>query len=273
MRAALGDGVRLAFGTFTALPLPAPRTVDRAAARAALLLAPVVGVALGLAAAAVHLAGRLLEGGGHGYLLASAVTVGALALATRAVHLDGLADTVDGLGVRRGRAAALAAMRDPHTGSFAVVALVLVLLLQVLALDRVTGEHEATGALVLAVTTGRAAAALACTSGVPAARPDGLGAAFAGCLPRPAALVVAAVPLAVAAGWALLDVDARPVQQLLAAALGMLTAGGLLGRCVRRFGGITGDVLGALVETATTTVLLVLALSPDLGAAAWHWPT
>ena len=42
--------------------------------------------------------------------------------------------------------------------------------------------------------------------------------------------------------------------------IGLAAAEVLLQLCVRRFGGITGDVLGALVEITTLVALLVLAV-------------
>ncbi|MEU3574323.1 adenosylcobinamide-GDP ribazoletransferase, partial [Kitasatospora sp. NPDC036755] len=71
-----------------------------------------------------------------------------------------------------------------------------------------------------------------------------------------AATAVAALALAAAGlsdGWSALRLP-------LAVALGTGCARLLLGRCVRRFGGITGDVLGATAETAATASLFALAL-------------
>ena len=97
---------------------------------------------------------------------------------------------------------------------------------------------------------------LACRRGVPAARPEGLGALVAGTVPAP---VVAGLAIAVGAGaaWA---VPGRPWQGPAAVAAALLVVVLLVRHAVRRFGGITGDVLGAGVELATTVTLIVLSL-------------
>ncbi|WP_207958348.1 adenosylcobinamide-GDP ribazoletransferase, partial [Streptomyces sp. YIM 98790] len=45
-----------------------------------------------------------------------------------------------------------------------------------------------------------------------------------------------------------------------AVVLGLCAAEALLWHCRRRLGGVTGDVLGALAETAATLTLLALTL-------------
>jgi adenosylcobinamide-GDP ribazoletransferase len=46
---------------------------------------------------------------------------------------------------------------------------------------------------------------------------------------------------------------------------GLLAARLLRRHAVRRFGGVTGDVLGALVEVSTAVALVVLAVQPQVG--------
>lgn len=228
----------LAFSWLTVLPLR-PGRVDAAAARRAIAVAPLVGVVLGLLVAAV------LQGV-HG-LLGGFLCVGLAALATRGMHLDGLADTADGLGCYGPPERALAVMKEGGVGAFAVVALVVALGVQAVALATV---HW--GAVVLAFTAGRAAFSWCCRPGMPAARPDGLGALVAGSQPVyvPAGwlvvLVAAAIPVVPGRLWA------GPLAVLLAAAaLVVFTA-----HIRRRLGGMTGDILGAACELVATVVLV-----------------
>ncbi|GAA4356658.1 adenosylcobinamide-GDP ribazoletransferase [Angustibacter luteus] len=249
---ALRDGVRLATGTLTVLPVPAPVTVDREAAGRAMALAGLVALLPGSLVALVGWAGSAL---GAPPLLVGAVAVGALAWSSRGLHLDGLADTADGLAASYDRERALAVMRTGDVGPIGAATLVLVLLAQVACVAALVEQPLLSGA---AVVVSRAVLALACASGVPAARSDGLGAMVAGSVPRWAAgsavllagVVVTLAALASGTPW-----WSGP----LAAALAVLAAGAVLVRCTRRLGGITGDVLGALVEVSLAATLAVLA--------------
>ncbi|MFC0003398.1 adenosylcobinamide-GDP ribazoletransferase [Micromonospora siamensis] len=249
-----GDGLRLAVTTFTIAPVRAGR-IDRAAAGTAMALAPAVGALLGAVLAGVLLGVAALAPP----LVAAGVTLGCAALLTRGLHLDGLADTVDALGSYRRGAAALEIMKKPDVGPFGVAALVVVLLVQAATLAELAGRSwpAALAAVVAATAAGRLGVTLACRRGVPAARPDGLGALVAGTV-GPVAPVVGAVAVAAVAAGAVPD---RPWQGPVAVLVSLAVAVGLLRHLVRRFGGVTGDVLGAVVEVVTTLTYLGLVLS------------
>ncbi|WUH96523.1 adenosylcobinamide-GDP ribazoletransferase [Spirillospora sp. NBC_00431] len=245
-------GLRLAVSLLTVVPVGSER-VDRGTARAAMLLAPSTGLIAGGAAALVLLAGDALDLSG---LLAAALAVAAMAAVTRALHLDGLADLADGLGSGRPAAEALTIMKRSDIGPFGVVALLLTLLVQVSALA--TAPDPAVAVLVAAVA-GRLALPWACRTGVPPARPDGLGVLVAGVVPPRGALVVTAAVVVVAAGAGTAAGGLGGALHAVAAVIAALAAALLLLRhAVRRLGGVTGDVLGALVETATTAALIAL---------------
>ncbi|MGN9762229.1 adenosylcobinamide-GDP ribazoletransferase [Streptomyces sp. SD31] len=251
-------GLRFAFGTLSVLPVKVSRW-DREAARGGMLCAPLVGVVLGCGAASLALVLLFL---GAGPLLAAVAAAAVPAVLTRGLHLDGLADTADGLGSGKPAEDALRIMKQSDIGPFGVITLVFVLFAQVAALSQLYGDSWARGALatVVSAVAARLALTLAARAGVPAARPEGLGAAVAGVVPvRSAVAVALAVTGVAAAAGALLGTYdlARAALAVLAA---LAAAELLLRHCTRRFGGVTGDVFGGLAETAATTALVVLAL-------------
>ncbi|MEU8731857.1 adenosylcobinamide-GDP ribazoletransferase [Streptomyces tendae] len=252
------DGLRFAFGTLTVLPVKVTRW-DRPAARGGMLWAPLAGLTVGVLAAGT---GLLLLALGAGPLLAAVATAAVPAVLTRGLHLDGLADTADGLGSGKPAEDALRIMKQSDIGPFGVLTLLFTLLAQVAALAQAYDGSWTRGALaaVVSATAARLALTTAARAGVPAARPEGLGAAVAGVVPAGGALAAAAVvTLAGAAAGAYLGpYDA--LRTALAVACAVAAAELLLRHCVRRFGGVTGDVFGGVAETAATTALVVLAL-------------
>ncbi|GAA2608253.1 MULTISPECIES: adenosylcobinamide-GDP ribazoletransferase [Streptomyces] len=258
LRSPSPDGLRFAFGTLTVLPVRVTRW-DRDAARAGMLCAPLAGLAVGAVAAAV---GLLLLFLGAGSLLAAVATAAVPAVLTRGLHLDGLADTADGLGSGKPAEDALRIMKQSDIGPFGVLTLLFTLLAQVAALAQAYDGSWARGAIAAAVsaTAARLALTTAARAGVPAARPQGLGAAVAGVVPAGGALAAgAAVALAGAAAGAYLG-PYDVLRTVLAVVCAIAVAELLLRHCVRRFGGVTGDVFGAVAETAATTALVVLVM-------------
>lgn len=251
------NALRLCFGMLTVVPVGRLPDVDRRSARDAMLLAPVAALPLGVMIVLAHLVVREVD---VPVVLVAALLVTAEAAFTRAMHLDGLADAVDGLGARGGERG-LAVMKASDIGPFGVVALVLALLLQVVSLGHLLASALGTLLAVAGWVVSRQVVAWSCRSGVPAAQEQGLGAMVAGTVATRWA-VLGTVVLAVLA--AVLGVVVGTAtdwwQGLVVVLAGTLTALGLVGHCVRRFGGVTGDVLGAAVEIALTAALVAGAL-------------
>lgn len=221
-----------------------------------MLAGPLVVLPLSLAAAALAWTVVVL---GLAGLAGGLLLVGLVALATRGIHIDGLADTADGLAASFDRSRALEVMRRGDVGPMGAATLVVVLGLQGVCLGDLLTRPWGWLAAGFVVASGRSALALGTAVGVPAARPEGLGQTVAGVVPAWAAaaswVVVSAasalVSLALGGPW---------WQGALAASAAALGGGLLLIRCVRRLGGITGDVLGALIEVCVTIQAVALAI-------------
>ncbi|NED95569.1 adenosylcobinamide-GDP ribazoletransferase [Phytoactinopolyspora alkaliphila] len=263
----------MAVGTLTAVRVAAPVDLTRRVAGRAMLLAPIPGLILGVVAGGVWWTGSAL---GTGPFVAAVLAVAALRLGDRGFHLDGLADTADGLAASYDGERALAVMRTGDTGPAGAVAVVVVLLAQVTAaaeLGRIVGGDgwadpgRITAAVGVAgcVVISRTMLAAGCVRGVPAARPDGLGAVVAGSVGRVAATTaVVLVTAAFAGGLALTGAPPGALPwwgAAVAAGAALLAAAVVLRRCVRRFGGVTGDVLGAVVEVSLAVGLVGLVVA------------
>jgi adenosylcobinamide-GDP ribazoletransferase len=237
----------------TVLPVPARAATST---RGVLPWAPLMGLVLGGAAAGIGVLGAHLVSPLAGAVLALAV----LAVLTRGLHLDGLADTADGLGPLRARDRALRVMHQGDVGPFGVATLVLVLLLQAACAAALLAHDGGWVAVWAAVVVARVAMTRTGLAGVPTAEGSSLGRAVAGTVRGPwlAGWVVLTTAGAAAAGFAT-GGQRTAVAASTGVVAGLLVAEVLLRRATARLGGITGDVIGAMGEVATTVALLVAA--------------
>jgi adenosylcobinamide-GDP ribazoletransferase len=246
MPAARGRAAAAAVSFLTRIPLGRRIPVEAADVARGAVLFPVVGAGIGVVAGlvAAGLEGPLPP------LVAGGLAVAVALLLTGALHLDALADTADALGADR-RERALEIMRDPRIGSFGVAAVAIALLVEAAAVGALADAGDAVTGFTVAGALSRAVAAPLAVA-LPYARTNGgTGSVLSD--------RISAVSSGVACGLALL------IAVLLLGWDGLLVAGVAAAVAVACgigsrmwLGGVTGDTLGATVQLAEISVLVVL---------------
>lgn len=186
-------------------------------------------------------------------------------------HMDGLSDTFDALSVKssgdltKDRQKRLSVMRDPASGPIGATVIVLSLLFKYVLMIEVV---EARGYCVLALMPVVSAWSMTVMMpGAESARPDGLGKVFFDGVKRTHA-VIATVLMTVFSAT-IYFLSARSLYGgercfvsfflfAIASVLGISLI--LRGLCSVRFGGLTGDNLGAIREASEIVLLLAAAI-------------
>ena len=238
-----------ALGFLTVIPLPGACLPTERDLTGSVAFFPLVGLLIGLSAAAVCMA---LENVFPPMVLAVLLT-GWLAMVHGGLHLDGLADTADGFFSHHGRERVLAIMRDSHIGAFGCLAIGGILALKVAAIASLPDGYLMK-AIFLSPVMGRAIM-VPMLDFLPPARTDGLGSLFYRdrSIRQSVAESMAAMVISLTAAWLLLGFAG-----LLAGAVVVLAMALFVYWCWRRIGGITGDTMGAASEISEALVLLVL---------------
>ena len=204
-------------------------------------LFPVVGVVVGAVAGAAGWAATLYMDP----LLAGVVVAGVLCVVTGMHHVDGLADTADGLMKHGGHDERIRAMRDKNTGTAGVGAIVLCFMCVVIAVSQRTGS-DVFMLVVLAEASAKYGMVVAAYAGRPAT--GGTGAVFCNSATTRRFAICSFL-------WVVPAIFMPTVMLyfVVAVATGIVMV--VMSRY--RFGGITGDVLGATNELARAACLVV----------------
>lgn len=207
---------------------------------------PLVGLVLGLILAGVRYAVDMVLPSS----VADVIAIIILVVLAGSLHLDGLADTVDGLAGGRDRERILAIMKDSRIGSFAVVALILVILLKVVALIEVPADMKYQTLLVIPVL-GRWSTVVLASCFLYARSGPGVAQAFTQFAGKKELLVSSLITAALMIGLFLW------YGVLIVAITGCFTM--LFGLFFkRRIGGVTGDIMGAACELVEVITLLAM---------------
>lgn len=235
---------------FTRLPVPAWVGHSEDLLNHAARYFPLVGVVVGLIAAAAYQLAAWVLPATIAIVLSMALTL----LATGAFHEDGFADACDGFGGGWDKAQVLAIMKDSRIGAYGAIGITLMLLAKFLALHELADESVAIALIVAHPMSRLASTALIYSMTYVRADADSRAKPLAHRLTR-AELLLAAAP-----GLAPMLLLA-PLAALCAALLVAATTLAFGRYLARRIGGYTGDCLGAAQQLAELAAYLGILIA------------
>ncbi len=242
----------LAVRFLTIVPVPGREADDTGALGRAAWWFPVVGLGLGVLLIGLDAALAIV----FPPLLSALLVLSLWKVATGGIHLDGLADCLDGLG-GRDHTDRLAIMKDGRIGVFGAIGLILSFLIGLSALSA-TPVPTRWRVLFLAPIVGRLAPLLVAPRFPPATPDRGSGARFLQGVSAWAGPVHLVGVIALSA-WLL------GLWGVIVAVGGLVSVWLATAFLAWRFGGLTGDALGAGVEWGELTILLAGASLAHLG--------
>ena len=259
----------LAFQFLTIIPLKVSEGVsERDLSRSAVFF-PVVGAFQGLLAVVIARLSLTVFSGDA----ASALAITALVLCNGGFHLDGLADTFDALAVkshgdeRIDRERRLAVMKDSTTGAIGVVSIVLAILLKFVFMRELLTKASVDTALsflFLMPVFSKWIIVPSLYIGT-SARQDGLGKAFMDSVTM-STVAYSSLSLllfcVMAASLHLYKIFGTGTLALFLSLCAILSVFSFITirLCTKRFGGLTGDVFGAINEISEILFLFVVVL-------------
>ncbi|MBD3669555.1 MAG: adenosylcobinamide-GDP ribazoletransferase [Gammaproteobacteria bacterium] len=239
-------GFWLAWQFLTRLPAPVYRDVSDREIGASQAWYPLVGLLIGLL---LYAADWALQQGPFSMTVVAILILLLWVGVTGALHLDGLADIADAwIGSQGDRQRALEIMKDSTSGPMGVTALILLLLLKFALLQQLLQQTGGALLLIFIPVLARVIVPLLFLS-LPYLRPSGLGRALADHRPLVPMLVMTLALLGLGYllnGW-----------HILILGLVLLWSWLCLGLLFRhRFGGLTGDMVGAAIELSEVALLI-----------------
>ena len=197
-------------------------------------------------------------------------------ITTGALHLDGLADTFDGIFSYRSKHKMLEIMKDSRLGSNGALALILYFLLKFVLLFSLTIESREAAIYVIMTypVVARFCSVVSCASS-PYARGSGMGKTFVDNTKTCGLIVATVITLLYTVGMVFIPFIfftnySLSIQFIIQTILVILVIVALLALFAyafsklieRKIGGITGDILGALLEISSLVYIFLILVMP-----------